>query len=388
MSLRQYLPLLVMACAAFVFNTSEFMPVGLLTNIATDFGVTEARAGMLISVYAWAVALLSLPLMLVACKMEYKRLLLCVVTVFILSQVASGLSTGYYALMAARVGVASAHAVFWSIAAPMAARTVPENRRATAIAVVATGSSIAMVVGLPLGRVIGLWLGWRQTFLSIGAVALLVFIAICLIFPKVPNRGTFSIAKMPTLLKNRVLMGIYLATVLLATALYTGYGYIEPFLGQVARMSEDAVTLTLIIYGASGLLGSYVFSKLYGRNRYRFVGLSCAGMSVVLLLLHGASFAALTMVAVCVVWGMVSTAFNVAFQDCIIRYSAADAAAVATSIYSGIFNLGIGTGAFLGGLVCTYAAIDYIGYAGGAVAALAIVYILARLIGDMRRRDA
>lgn len=387
MSLRQYLPLVVMACAAFVFNTSEFMPVGLLTNIANDFGVTEAKAGMLISVYAWAVALLSLPLMLVVCKMEYKRLLLGVVTVFILSQVASGLATGYYALMAARIGVASAHAIFWSIAAPMAARTVPEERRATALVVVATGSSIAMVVGLPLGRVIGLWLGWRNTFLSIGGVSVLVFLAICLIFPTVPNRGTFSVKRLPSLLKNRVLMGIYLATVFLATALYTGYGYIEPFLAQVARMSEDVVTLTLIIYGASGMLGSYVFSKFYGRNRHRFVGVACSGMSVVLLLLHGASFAALTMVALCVLWGMVSTAFNVAFQDCIIRYSAADAAAVATSIYSGIFNLGIGTGAFIGGLVCTYAAIDYIGYAGGLVAALALIYIFIRLLTDMKRFD-
>lgn len=387
MTLRQYLPLFVMACAAFVFNTSEFMPVGLLTNIAADFGVTEAKAGMLISVYAWAVALLSLPLMLIVCKMEYKRLLLGVVAVFIASQVASGLASGYYALMAARVGVASAHAIFWSVAAPMAARTVPEDRRGTAIAVVATGSSIAMVVGLPLGRVIGLWLGWRQTFMAIGVVATIVFLAICFIFPTVSNRGTFSVKKMPTLLANRVLIGVYIATVFLATALYTGYGYIEPFLGQVAHMSEDVVTLTLIIYGASGLLGSYIFSKFYGRNRYLFVGWSCTMLSAALLFIHGASFAAITMLAVCVLWGMISTAFNVAFQDCIIRYSASDAAAVATSIYSGIFNLGIGTGALIGGMVCTYAAIDYIGYAGGAVASLALIYIFARLLKDMRCAD-
>lgn len=377
-----------MACAAFVFNTSEFMPVGLLTNIASDFSVTEAKAGMLISVYAWAVAVLSLPLMLVVCKMEYKRLLLGVVAVFIASQVASALSTGYYALMAARIGVASAHAIFWSIAAPMAARTVSEERRGTALVVVATGSSIAMVVGLPLGRVIGLWLGWRQTFMCIGGVSLLVFLAICLIFPKVPNRGTFSVGKMPTLLKNRVLMGIYVAIAFLASALYTGYGYIEPFLGQVARMNEGMVTLTLIVYGASGMLGSYVFSSFYNRNIYRFVGWSCTTLAVALLLIHVASAATPTMIAVCVLWGMISTAFNVAFQDCIIRYSAADAAAVATSIYSGIFNLGIGTGAFVGGLVCTYASIDYIGYAGGAIAALALIYIFARLLKDMRAMSA
>lgn len=387
MTLRQYLPLVTMAFAAFVFNTSEFMPVGLLTNIADDFNVSEARAGLLISVYAWAVALLSLPLMLLVCKTEYKRLLLGVVGVFIASQAASGLATSYYALMAARIGVASAHAIFWSIAAPMAARTLPEEHRGTVIAVVATGSSIAMVVGLPLGRVIGLWLGWRMTFLAIGGISLLVFLCICLFFPTLENRGTFSVQRMPQLLNNRVLMGIYLATMLLATALYTGYGYIEPFLGQVARMSEDTVTLTLIIYGASGLLGSLVFSRVYGHNRCRFIALSCGGMSAVLLLLHGASLAALTMVALCVCWGMISTAFNVAFQDCIIRYSASDAAAVATSIYSGIFNLGIGTGAFVGGLVCTYSHIAYIGYAGGLIAALSWGYIMLRLLPNMQHAD-
>lgn len=129
LSFRKWLPLVGMAFAAFVFNTSEFMPIGLLTDIASDLGVSEARAGMLISVYAWCVALLSLPLMLLVCQMEMKRLLLGIVALFIVSHVGSALATGYYTLMASRIGVACAHSIFWSIAAPIAVRTVAEGRR-------------------------------------------------------------------------------------------------------------------------------------------------------------------------------------------------------------------------------------------------------------------
>lgn len=387
LSFRKWLPLVGMAFAAFVFNTSEFMPIGLLTDIASDLGVSEARAGMLISVYAWCVALLSLPLMLLVCQMEMKRLLLGIVALFIVSHVGSALATGYYTLMASRIGVACAHSIFWSIAAPIAVRTVAEGRRALALSVVATGSSIAMVVGLPLGRVIGLLIGWRMTFAIIAVVGTIIFVYLLLTLPQLPSRGSFTVRKMPLLLKNRVLLGIFIMSVLFATSHYTGYGYIEPFLGQVAGMSNEAVTATLILFGASGMLGSWLFSRYYPRNRYRFIGLMASGIAMLLLLLRLSALSVVTVVVLCVLWGLISTAFNVAFQDCTIRYAPADATAVAMSIYSGIFNLGIGTGAFIGGLVCTYSSIANIGYAGGMVAVLTLVYCCCRFFRNMRKAD-
>ena len=154
-STGQWLPLVGLACSAFVFNTSEFMPIGLLSDIASDLRISDAQAGMLISVYAWVVAFMSLPLMIMASRMELKRLMLGIVALFVVSHIGSALATGYYTLMLSRMGVACAHAIFWSIVSPMAVRTVPPERRAMALGVVATGSSVAMVVGLPLGRIIG-----------------------------------------------------------------------------------------------------------------------------------------------------------------------------------------------------------------------------------------
>ena len=236
MSAGQWLPLVGLTLSAFIFNTSEFMPIGLLTDIAVDLHVTEARAGMLISVYAWVVALLSLPLMLLVARMEYRRLLLVTLALFIVSHLLSAVAGSYAVLMASRIGVACSHAVFWSIASPLAVRIVPEKRRSLALSMIVTGTSVAMVVGMPLGRIIGLYVGWRTSFLCVAVLAAVVFCYLLAVFPKVPGGKSFSVRRLPVLLKHPVLVGIYLMALLVPTAHYTVYSYIEPFLRTSCRM--------------------------------------------------------------------------------------------------------------------------------------------------------
>ena len=139
--------------------------IGLLSDIAADFGITEARAGLLITVYAWVVALVSLPLML-AGEDGCRRLMLGVLGLFIASHVLSGLSSSYAMLMASRIGVACAHAVFWSIVSPLAVRVAPKGAQSAALGLIITGTSIAMIVGLPLGRVIRTLRGMADDLLS------------------------------------------------------------------------------------------------------------------------------------------------------------------------------------------------------------------------------
>lgn len=139
-ALREWLPVIVLMCCTFVFNTSEFIPIGLLSDIAVDFGITEARAGLLITVYAWVVALVSLPLMLAVARMECRRLMLGVLGLFIASHVLSGLSSSYAMLMASRIGVACAHAVFWSIVSPLAVRVAPKGAQSAALGLIITGT--------------------------------------------------------------------------------------------------------------------------------------------------------------------------------------------------------------------------------------------------------
>lgn len=387
-TISKCLPLLGLTFCTFVFNTSEFMPIGLLSDIANDLNISDARAGMLISVYAWVVALMSLPLMIIVSKMELKRLLLTIIAVFVLSHVASALAEGYYTLMLSRIGVACSHAIFWSIVSPLAVRIVPDDKRAFALSMVATGSSIAMVVGLPLGRVVGLYLGWRMTFLSIGVISALIFIYIAAMLPKVPSRGKFSVKRLPALLHNRVLLGVFVMSVLFATAHYTGYSYIEPFLGRVAGFTPKIVTLVLIVFGGSGMLGSIAFSKYYMSNPRRFVAVATVAPALCLLLMQVSAVSLASVLAVCVVWGAMATAFNIAFQDNVMRFAPEEATSVAMSIFSGIFNLGIGSGAYIGGVVVTHLSLGSIGYAGGVIGLLAAFYCVGRLFPNMRRREA
>lgn len=383
--LKRWLPLLGVTFAVFVFNTSEFMPIGLLSDIALDLHVSASRAGMLISVYAWVVAIMSLPLMLMVSKYNLRGVLLAIVGLFVLSHLASAVATGYYTLMLSRIGVACAHAIFWSIAPPLAVRTVPDGKRALALSMVAGGSSVAMVVGLPLGRVIGLYVGWRMAFFFIAVVSALIFIYLCLVFPRMESRGGFSVRKMPALLRNRTLLGIFVMSLLFATAHYTCYSYIEPFLGNVAGMSAGVVTATLIAFGASGMLGSIAFGKWYMNHRYTFVFVVTIGPAIAMLLMQAAALWMAAIVAVCVVWGAMATAFNIAFQDNTIRYAPSEATSIAMSIFSGIFNLGIGSGAYVGGLVVTHASLAYVGYAGGLIGLLAAAYCALRLFPNMKR---
>lgn len=379
MKLDQILSLLSLTFAAFIFNTSEFIPIGLLTDIRNDFGLTEQSVGMLISIYAWAVMLLSLPLMLMVSKMEMKRLMLGLLAFFTIFQVTSFLSTSFTMLVLSRVGVACTHAIFWSIVSPMAVRIVPDRFRSVALSMVVTGSSVAMILGMPLGRIIGLHVGWRMTFLSIGAFSALTLLYSFFKLPLLPSRGGFSPRKLPELLRSKGVAGLYIFTLLVSTAYYVSYSYIEPFLSQVAQMPNSMITTTLIVFGAAGFVGSLFFSMCYNRNRCIFISAVVLLMAFCLVLLTPLSSSVYLLMLLCAVWGMAATAYNVAMQSNIILITSAESTSVAMSIFSGIFNLGIGCGAFAGGAICEHASIRYIGYAGAILAFIGWGYWQLRL---------
>lgn len=365
------LPLLILVVAGFTFNTSELIPIGLLTDIATDLGVSEARAGLLITVYAWVVALMSLPLMIVFAKVNFRTLMSWVVGVFFISHIFTILSTGYYTLMASRIGVALAHSLFWSIAPAMAVAVMPPEKKATALSTLVAGGGIALIMGLPLGRILGILAGWRVTFAAIAVLAFLIFLGLRFRFPSIsPDLGKNSNRKnmIKSLWQSRPLLWIYVVTAVIVTGHYTGYSYIEPFMAQIAGMNESTITLTLSLFGLAGLTGSYLMSKYFNRYPLRIITIACMGLPVVMALILPASLVSPLLLAVlCVLWGMALTVYNIAFQNEIVTLFPGDSA-VPMSLYSGIFNLGIGAGAMAGGWVVDNSMIAYIGYIGGGIA--------------------
>lgn len=382
---KQFLPLLGVTCAAFIFNTSEFMPIGLLTGIAADFHMTEAGVGRVISVYAWVVMALSLPLMLLVCRMEMKRLMLATVAVFSTCQLLSAASTGFAGLMAARIGVACAHAVFWSIAAPMAVRLTADEFRSKALGMIVAGTSIAMILGLPFGRMIGLAVGWRATFAGVGVFGFAVMAFLLFVTPRLSGGKPFSVKRLPELFKTPALAGIFALTLTTAGAYYTAYSYIEPFLLKTARLPDGTVTAVLSVFGASGLIGSKLFSKYYDKMPRLFLKSTVFTIAAALLSLYPASAGLPSVVLLFVLWGTAATAFNAACQARIIQETDESASAVAMSIFSGIFNMGIAAGTMFGGAVCTHYALSRVGFAGALVILPAVACMI---FADGKRKRA
>ncbi len=379
---HKWLPLVILTVAGFTFNTSELIPIGLLSDIAADFGVTEAHAGLLITIYAWVVALLSLPLTLYFSRVNFRTLMLWIVGIFLVSHIGSILSQGFWTLMASRIGVACAHSIFWSIAPPMAVAVTPGKDRSTALSAMVAGGGIALVAGLPLGRVLGLIAGWRVTFAALGILAALIFIGLYRTLPSLPQSDASESRKdiLKDVLRSRPLLIIYLITAVIVTGHYTGYSYIEPFMYRIARMPEQAITLTLCLFGIAGLFGSYIMSRYFRKYPRRIIMCACFGLPIIMILLLPASWVHPGLLAIlCILWGLAITIYNIAFQNEIIVF-APENSAVAMSIYSGIFNLGIGSGAFVGGIVCEHGAMENIGYIGGSIALCAAIYALFRLI--------
>lgn len=375
---KQWMPLLGMTIAAFIFNTSEFMPIGLLTNIAQTFSITQTQAGAMITIYSWAVMLLSLPLMILASKYNLKKVLLTTLFLFGLGQAISAISMNFAILILGRLIVACAHAVFWSIASVIAVRLVNEDKREFAMSMIVTGTSVAMIAGLPLGRMIGLWMGWRITFLIVGIISILLLLFQTYYLPSLETTSAFTLYQLPTLLRNKQLITIYGISLLFASAYYTAYSYIEPFLSQVAILSNTTITLVLSLFGVAGIGGSILFSNFYNKNRKRFILASLFSLTLVLFLLKPSAVSIITLLLMCIVWGTSSTAFNVACQSETMLATNENTSSVAMSIFSGIFNLGIGLGSFIGGQTINLMNIQSIGYVAGIISILGIIFYISR----------
>lgn len=372
---KQWICVITLAFGAFIFNTTEFIPIALLSDIGNSFGMPATDVGMMITLYAWVVAPISLPIMLLTKNIERRFLLTILFVVFIVSHVLSYFAWSFTVLLISRIGIAFSHALFWAITASLAVRVAPKGKEFQALGLLATGTALAMVLGIPFGRMIGETYGWRNTFGLIAICATVVCITLAKTLPLLPSVNSGSIRSLSSFIKRQSLMMVFALTIIVITAQFTAYSYIEPFSLNIAQFSSAQTTTLLLIFGGAGFFGSYLFGKFGARYPKLAIPLStfCLATSMLLLLPFSSGFLSLS--AVCLLWGVGIIGFSLALQAKTLNL-ASDATDVAMAIYSGLYNVGIGSGALLGGLVSTHIGLSYIGIIGGVLAVLGTLLTL------------
>ena len=376
----KFFRVILLAFAGFVFNTTEFLPVALLSDIADSFHIPVEQAGLMITLYAWIVSLMSLPFMLMTAKLERRSLLIKLLIVFVVSHVLSVLAWDFWVLLLSRIGIAFTHAIFWSITASLAVRVAPKDKKAQAIGLLAMGSALAMVLGLPLGRVIGQFLGWREAFGIIAVLAFTILILLYRFLPHLESRNAGSLRSLPLLIKRPLLLGLYALTILIISAHFTAYSYIEPFMVRIGEMSNSAATAILLIFGLSGITASLLFNRFYRCSPTVFLLTSMGILMLSLVLLLPLSESQFSMFLLAFIWGIGISGIGLSLQVRVLQL-ASDATDVAMAIYSGLYNVGIGGGALLGNQVMQHLGLANIGFSGAAFAMLGIglfVYLHVR----------
>lgn len=361
--LHAWLPAFSLSFSAFIFVSTEFMPVGLLPDMAQGLNRSQPEMGMIMTFYAWTVALMSLPLTIASARCERKRLLLGVLLVFIAGNAMAAFASSFSVLLAARIAIALAHAVFWSIATPLAYRVAPKGKQPQALGLVVAGASLAVVLGVPLGTTIGHSFGWRWAFAAVSIIALLVLTVMWLTLPVLPSANAGSLKSLPILFRRLPLIVAYTLTAMVVCGHFVAYTYLTPYLKEIGHFSPRLVVIILLIMGGAGVIGSIVLSHTTGKYPVLMFYLPVILVGLALFMLENAALNLPLICILCFIWGAAMTGVGLVLQSKILKF-AHDATDVATSIYSGIYNIGIGGGALIGGQVYSRYGLSCIGYAG------------------------
>ncbi|WP_028217868.1 MFS transporter [Paraburkholderia oxyphila] len=375
------LPLLALAISAFAIGTTEFLIMGLLPDVARDLSVTIPAAGLLVSGYALGVAVGAPLLAVLTSRMPRKLALQLLMGVFIVGNVMCAIAGNYALLMVARVVASFAHGSFFGIGAVVAASLVPQEKRASAIAMMFTGLTLATVLGVPFGTAIGQQFGWRVAFWIVSGLGVVSLIGVTAL---VPNRHDIAPASLGH--EVRVLRDpqVWLAlgmTVLGFGGVFVVFTYIAPILEQVSGFSPRGVTLLLVLFGVGLTLGNTLGGKLADRALMPSLMGILAALAVVMAIFTKTSHASVPAAITVFVWGIAAFATVPPLQMRVVAKASA-APNLASTLNIGAFNMGNAMGAWLGGLAITHgialAALPWVA-AAVAIAALILTWAAARL---------
>ncbi|WP_017444657.1 MFS transporter [Gayadomonas joobiniege] len=371
--------LFALTLSAFAIGTTEFVIVGLVPTIAMDLGVTLPNAGLLVSLYAVGVAVGAPVLTALTGKWNRKYVLLSLMALFVTGNILAWQAPSYESLIVARILTGLAHGVFFSIGSTIAIGLVAKEKEASAIAIMFTGLTVALVTGVPLGTWIGQNFGWRATFLVVSALGMLALIGSALLVPNnlKQSRPATLVEQMQVLIQPRLVL-VYLMTILGYGGTFTAFTYLAPILQEEAGFSPSAISLIMLVYGLSVAAGNIYGGKLADKK-----GPICALtiiFSVLAVILFALTFTMASKIAAVItvlVWGAFAFGNVPGLQVYIVQLAekfTPNAVDVASGLNIAAFNIGIAMGSMLGGTIVNGMGLSDTAWVGAliAVSALAV----------------
>lgn len=380
------LALWALTISAFAVGTTEFVIVGLLPTIAADLGVSIPSAGLLVSLYALGVTIGAPVLTAMADRVPRKTLLLLLLALFTLGNAYAAFAPDYNSLVAARFITGLAHGVFFAIASTIATDLVEPEKESSAIALVFLGLTVALVTGVPLGTFIGQNFGWQSTFLGVVALGVIGFIASAVLLPaNLTMTASAGIKAQLQVLTSPRLLLVYLITAVGYGGNFIAFTFLAPMLNEVTGLSAGAVSLVLLLYGASVAVGNIAGGKLADRiGAVASLTVIFSGLAISLVALGAFLTHPIAAIAVAAFWGGFAFANVPPLQSYVVQIArevSPGAVDVASGLNIGAFNLGIAGGAWAGGLV-----VESIGLAAAPYIAAGVVVVgivLVRLSGRL-----
>lgn len=368
--------LIVLALSAFAIGTTEFVIMGLLPNVAADLGVSIPSAGWLVTGYALGVAVGAPFMALATAHWPRKRALLALMGIFIVGNLLCAIASGYNMLMLARVVTALCHGAFFGIGAVVAASLVPENRRASAVALMFTGLTLANVLGVPLGTALGQAAGWRSTFWAVVAIGVVALIGLWRVLPADRNQPRADLRRELLALRG---LGFWLAlsmTVFFAASMFALFTYVAPLLQEVTGVSPRGVTGTLLLIGLGLTLGNFIGGRLADwRLATSLVGIFVA-LALTSAALRWTGQAFLPAEITLFLWAAAAFAAVPALQINVVTFGK-DAPNLVSTLNIGAFNVGNALGAWVGGLVIDHGlGLTAVSLAASGLALLALIATL------------
>ena len=370
------LALFALTLSAFAIGTTEFVIVGLIPTIAEQLNVSLPSAGLLVSLYALGVAIGAPILTALTGKLPRKWLLVGLMALFTAGNLLAWQAPGYESLIVARILTGLAHGVFFSVGSTLATGLVAKEKAASAIAIMFSGLTVALVTGVPLGTWIGQVFGWRETFLVVSALGVIAMAGSLLLIPNnLPKGAASSIREQLAVLTKKPLLMVYAKTALGYGGAFTAFTFLAPILQQVSGFGANAVSLILLVYGVSVAVGNIWGGKLADKmGPLPALKLMFGGLALILLMLTFTAPHPVLAVFTVLVWGAFAFGNVPGLQVLVVKQAVIhtpNAVDVASGLNIAAFNVGIALGSVVGGFVVEHLGLMHTPWIGALIVLLA-----------------